>query len=173
MSVLKIIKYPDSRLKIVGKPIKKITSKIQKYLDDMVETMNFYNGIGISATQVGIFYRMFVMKTYLSGKKKIFYFINPEIIEKNGSSIENEGCLSFPNFFLKIKRWNFIRIKARNYNGDKFQVEYENNYEARCVQHEIDHLNGITFIDNISFLKKKMIAKKIKKYIQQRNTLKL
>lgn len=163
MAILDVIEYPDPRLKIVAKPVEQVDKGIKKLMDDMLETMYHDQGGGLAATQIAVDKRIFVMDAS-ANRSAVMFFINPEIVEQSGQIEEVEGCLSFPGVSAKIKRAAYIKMRALDYNGQPFEVEYENNYEARCVQHELDHLNGITFFDHLKPLKRQMLEKKLAKY---------
>ncbi len=167
MAVLEVIEYPDPRLKIVAKPVAQVDAAVQKILDDMLETMYHDQGGGLAATQAGIDQRIFVMDAS-ADRSVVMYFINPEIVESSGEIIEKEGCLSFPGVSAKVKRAAYVKVKALDYKGHPFEVTYENNYETRCVQHELDHLNGVTFFDHLKPLKRQMLEKKLAKYQKAR-----
>ncbi len=167
MAILEIVEYPDPRLKIVAKPVEQVDAALQQILDDMLETMYHDHGGGLAATQVAIDKRIFVMDAS-ADRSAVRFFINPEIVEQSGEIEEVEGCLSFPGVSAKIKRSAYVKMRALDYDGKPFEVEYENNYEARCVQHELDHLNGITFFDHLKPLKRQMLEKKLAKYQKAR-----
>lgn len=167
MAILDIIEYPDPRLKIVAGPVAEVTDQTRQQLDDMVETMYHDQGGGLAATQVNIPLRMFVMDAS-HNKSGLMHFINPEIIEHDGEIEEVEGCLSFPGVSAVVKRWRYVKVRALNYAGEPFELTFDGNYEARCVQHELDHLNGITFFDHLKPLKRQMMEKKLQKYLKAR-----
>jgi len=158
----KIIKYPDSVLRNKSEPVSEITEEIKKLGQDMVETMVAAQGIGLSAPQVGELKRVIVVQTEKGPK----VFINPQIIKKSKETeIEEEGCLSFPNFFLKIKRPKEVEIKAMDGDGRKIKAE---GLLARILKHEIDHLDGILFIDRISLWQKFKLKLLKKRYVFNR-----
>ncbi len=163
MSILTVLEYPDPRLKIKAKPVATVDKATQQQLKDMIETMYHDHGGGLAATQVAIEKRMFVMDASPEHNQPQC-FVNPEIIEREGEIIEEEGCLSFPGVTATVKRSRRIKVKALNIEGKPFEVEYDGDYSARCVQHEIDHLDGIVYFDHLSPLKRKMVEKKFKKY---------
>jgi len=148
MALLEIKKYPDPILKKKSYEVEKITNEIKKLIEDMAETMKKNNGVGIAAPQVGVLKRIIVIET----ENGIVPFINPKIIKKSKEreTIE-EGCLSFPGVFLKIKRPKEVEIEALNKEGKKIKAK---GLLARILQHEIDHLDGILLIDRLSFLEK-------------------
>lgn len=159
--VLKILKYPNSILREKTLPIEKISKDIFKLVDDMIETMLKEDGLGLSANQVGSLFRIFVINTTPhEDTSKPVVIINPEILNHEGTVVEEEGCLSFPELYLRIARSDKIRIHAKNiYNED---IIYETNgIFSRAIQHEIDHLNGILFIDHAD----KTDKEKVNKYL--------
>ena len=166
---LKILEYPHPVLKEVAEEVKaeEINDQLRETLDEMREMMLEANGAGLAAIQVGIKKRFFIMFDNLDDSSpKIIAIINPKIIEQNGEVIDEEGCLSFPGVSAKVKRTTNIKISALNEFGEEVIIEKE-GFLARCIQHEIDHLNGITFFDHLGSLKRKMIEKKYKKLMKE------
>ena len=142
MAVLEIKTAGELVLKQTAEPVKKIDKRIKKLLDDMAETMYATEGIGIAAPQVGVSLRMVVVDV----ENKRYDIINPEIISREGSAVDTEGCLSCPDLFGEVERAEKIRVKfTTRYHKEK-EIEAE-GLLARCIQHEIDHLNGRLFID--------------------------
>jgi len=161
MSVLKILKYPDKRLRIVAKPILEVNKKIQIIIKSMFETMHAKDGIGLAATQVNIPLKIIVIDKI----DKLLHplaLINPQIVRKSGTISTQEGCLSIPDYQAKIPRFNNIIISALDYFGQKIEL-HANSILSICIQHEMDHLIGKLFIDYLSNLKQQRILKKIKK----------
>jgi len=155
---LKIKKYPDPILRKKSQEVKMITPEIKKLIENMIETMEKNQGFGLSASQVGVLKRVIVAET----ERGPLDLINPKIIKNSKEKIlDEEGCLSFPGLFLKIKRWKEVEIKAFNNKGEKIQIKTE-DLPARILQHEIDHLDGILFIDRIGFWQKWKIRNKLK-----------
>ena len=155
--VLEIKKYPDPVLKKKAEPVKEIGGRERELIRNMLQTMYTVKGVGLAAPQVGISKRIVVVDI----GKGPQVFINPEILEKKGGrEISEEGCLSVPRKFLKIKRWKEIKVKAQDENGKEFEVQ-ANGLLSYCLQQEIDHLNGITILDRQSFWQK--LCRKIKK----------
>ena len=147
-------------------PIKNVDSSVKKLMDDMLETMYAAPGIGLAAVQVGVLKRVVVIDLSKKEEKKPpLFFINPEIISTSEEQVSyEEGCLSIPNQFAEIKRPNRCNVKYLDYNGKKKDLKAD-GLLATCIQHEIDHLNGILFIDYLSKLKKDLILiKVIKQY---------
>jgi len=153
MAILEIKKFNYDSLRKKAKKIRKIDKKAKKLIIDMVQTMEKNNGVGLAAPQVGISKRIIVMQADVRGQR-IFALINPIIIKKSKEKDEDEeGCLSFPNIFLRIKRHKKIEIKALDINGKKIQMKTE-GLLARIIQHEIDHLNGTLFFNRLSIFNK-------------------
>ena len=162
MSVKKIFTIPDPILKKKSLPIKNVDSSVKKLMDDMLETMYAAPGIGLAAVQVGVLKRVVVIDLSKKEEKKPpLFFINPEIISTSEEQVSyEEGCLSIPNQFAEIKRPKRCHVKYLDYNGKKKDLKAD-GLLATCIQHEIDHLNGILFIDYLSKLKKDLILKKV------------
>ena len=162
MSVKKIVTIPDPILKKKSLPIKNVDSSVKKLMDDMLETMYAAPGIGLAAVQVGVLKRVVVIDLSKKEEKKTpLFFVNPEIVSTSEEQVSyEEGCLSIPNQFAEIKRPNRCHVKYLDYNGRKKDLKAD-GLLATCIQHEIDHLNGILFIDYLSKLKKDLILKKV------------
>ena len=164
MSVKTILIEPNTILRQKSLPIITVGQDEQKLMDDMLETMYSANGIGLAAIQIGVPKRIIVMDIYKDEKgKNPMYFVNPVIKNKdNDKSIYEEGCLSVPNQFAEIERPKNCEVEYLNYKGEKKLLKAE-GLLATCIQHEMDHLEGILFIDYLSKLKKTMIVKKLSK----------
>ena len=164
MSKKKILTLPDPILRKTSEPVEKINKTIKNLMDDMLETMYAAPGIGLAAVQIGILKRIIVIDLSKEGeKKKPIFIVNPEIISKSSDLVSyEEGCLSIPNQFAEVERPNTCKIKFLDYEGNNKELEAK-GLLSTCIQHEIDHLNGILFIDYLSKLKKEMIIKKVKK----------
>ncbi len=164
MSVKKIITEPNKILRRISRPVSKVGMREQSLMDDMLDTMYDANGIGLAAIQIGIPKRIIVMDiSWSKGEKKPMYFVNPVIKTKDKEkSIYEEGCLSVPNQFAEIERPSKCEVEYLNYKGKKKILKAE-GLLATCIQHEMDHLEGILFIDYLSKLKKSMIIKKLLK----------
>ena len=164
MAVKKILTEPNQILRQISKPVEKVGQEEQKLIDDMLETMYSANGIGLAAIQIGIPKRIIVMDISKdNNKKEPRYFVNPIIIKKDISKATyEEGCLSVPNQFAEIDRPKKCEVEYLDYNGEKKILKAE-GLLATCIQHEMDHLEGILFIDYLSKLKKSMIIKKLSK----------
>ena len=164
MTLRQILTEPNKILREKSLPVDKVDVNIQKLMDDMLETMYTAPGIGLAAIQIGIPKRVIVLDiTYKEGQKNPIFIINPEIIEKSeNNSTYEEGCLSVPGQFAEIDRPNKCCVKYIDYHGQPKEIKAEGML-ATCIQHEIDHLEGILFIDYLSKLKKTMIIKKLSK----------
>jgi peptide deformylase len=161
VSLLNILEFPDQRLRKKAAPVAEVNRDIKKLVDDMFETMYEARGVGLAATQVNVQQQVIVMD--ISEEKNApICFINPEIVAKEGVEESEEGCLSVPGFFEKVKRAESITVKALNRDGEIFELE-ANDLLAVCVQHEIDHLEGKLFVDYLSSLKRQRIKKKLEK----------
>ena len=159
--ILEILKYPDKRLRTIAKPVENVNNEIKKQVKDMFETMYDAPGIGLAATQVNFHQRLIVIDVSEECNEPLC-LINPEIIEKNGEIEWEEGCLSVPNYYESVKRANEIKVSALNELGQSFEIE-ASEMLAVCIQHEMDHLNGILFVDHLSKLKQKRLKKKAEK----------
>ena len=170
MSQRKIVIEPDPILRKESEPIEKVDNDLRKLLDDMLETMYAAPGIGLAAVQVGILKRLIVTDISKDKEKKNpLFLINPEIVSKSkNTSIYEEGCLSLPGHFAEIERPAECQINFLDYNGKKKEISAK-GLLSTCIQHELDHLNGILFIDYLSKLKKDMIIKKLVKHKKELN----
>ena len=160
----KIIIEPDPILREKCEPLEKVDTDTKKLMDDMLETMYAAPGIGLAAVQIGILKRLVVIDISRDEEKKNpIFLINPEIINQSKqTSVYEEGCLSIPGQFAEIERPAECTLKYINYNGEKKELKAD-GLLATCIQHEVDHLNGILFIDYLSKLKKDMIIRKLVK----------
>ena len=159
--ILEILKYPDKRLRTIASPVQEVNNEIKKQVKDMFETMYAAPGIGLAATQVNFHQRLIVIDISDEGNEPLC-LINPEIMQKNGEIEYEEGCLSVPNYYESIKRANEIKVSAQNELGQTFEIEADEMLSI-CIQHEMDHLNGIFFVDHLSKLKQKRLKKKAEK----------
>ncbi|RPG94655.1 MAG: peptide deformylase [Candidatus Pelagibacter sp. TMED286] len=164
MTVKTILTEPNQLLRQISKPVESVGTEEQKLMDDMLETMYAANGIGLAAIQIGVPKRIIVMDLSKDENiKEPRYFVNPVIKSKdNLKSTYEEGCLSVPNQFAEIDRPKKCDVEYLDYNGKKKLLKAE-GLLATCIQHEMDHLEGILFIDYLSKLKKSMIIKKLSK----------
>ena len=162
MALLEILKFPDPRLRTKAQPITKIDDHLRKIVDDMYETMYANKGVGLAATQVNIHQQIFTMDVSEEHDQRICV-LNPEIISKEGLQYEAEGCLSVGGgAFDKVERALKVRMRGMDLDGKPIELEAE-GLMAVCIQHEVDHLNGVLFIDHLSRLKQERIRKKIEK----------
>ncbi len=164
MAIRKILTIPDPLLREKSESVKIIDKDIQNLMDDMIATMYKAPGIGLAAIQIGVPKRVVVMDlSKESDKKEPMFFVNPEIIWRSDvNSTYEEGCLSIPNQFAKIERPEKCHFKYLDYNGNQKDIKAD-GLLSTCIQHEVDHLNGILFIDYLSKLKKDIIIKKVSK----------
>ncbi len=164
MAIKPILKEPNKILRQTSKPIKEVTGEYQKIMDDMLDTMYAANGIGLAAIQIGIPKRIIVMDLSKDPNiKEPRYFVNPIIKNKSlKKATYEEGCLSVPNQFAEIDRPSECDVEFLDYHGQK-QLIHADGLLATCIQHEMDHLEGILFIDYLSKLKRSMIIKKLSK----------
>jgi peptide deformylase len=161
LSVLTILEFPDERLRKKAVAVQAVDGSVKKLVNDMLETMYQAKGVGLAATQVNVHQRIVVIDIS-EEKDKPLCLINPEIIAKEGTEESEEGCLSVPGFFEKVKRAERIKVKALDKEGKPFEFEAD-DLLAVCVQHELDHLEGKLFVDYISSLKRQRIKKKLEK----------
>ncbi|SJN56603.1 peptide deformylase [Vibrio ruber] len=161
MSVLQVLTFPDERLRTVAKPVQEVTPEIQKFVDDMIETMYEEDGIGLAATQVD-FHQRIVVIDVSETRDQPRVLINPEIIEKRGEDGIEEGCLSVPGARALVPRAAEVTVRALDRDGKEFTFEAD-DLLAICVQHELDHLQGKLFVDYLSPLKRKRIKEKLEK----------
>ena len=163
MTIRNILTEPNKLLRQISQKVDKVGKEEQKLMDDMLETMYSANGIGLAAIQIGVPKRIIVMDLSKEKEKKPMFFINPEINNKNKvHSVYEEGCLSVPNQFAEIERPSTCEVKYLDYNGNEKILKAE-GLLATCIQHEMDHLEGVLFIDYLSKLKKSIIIKKLSK----------
>lgn len=166
MAIISILQYPDSRLKKRGKLVEKVDDQVKKVIDDMFEThYNSENCAALAATQLNFEDPLSITVIDFSEEKnQPLCLINPEIIERKGEQYEMEGCMSvYPeHIHEKVKRADWVKVRALDREGKPFEMEAE-GFMAKCLQHEIDHLNGIIYLDRLSDLKRNRIIKKMKK----------
>ena len=164
MAKKQILIIPDPLLRKVSEPVSSVNTEIKNLMDDMLETMYAAPGIGLAAVQIGVLKRIIVIDLSKDGEKKNpLFIVNPEITFKSNELISyEEGCLSIPNQFAEVKRPSSCKVNFLDYDGKKKEIN-ANGLLATCIQHEVDHLNGILFIDYLSKLKKDMIIKKLVK----------
>ena len=163
MAIRKIITEPNKLLREISLPVEKVGKKEQQLMDDMLDTMYAANGIGLAAIQIGVPKNVIVIDLNKDKKKIPMFFVNPKITSKSKSLTKyEEGCLSIPNLFAEIERPSECEIQYLDYFGKEKTLK-ANGLLATCIQHEVDHLKGILFIDYLSKLKKDIILKKLSK----------
>jgi peptide deformylase len=164
MALRDILIIPDKRLRLVSEPVKKIDAEVKKLVEDMFETMYEAPGIGLAAIQVGVPKRIVTMDLSKKDEDKAQrVFINPEIVwSSDEKNVHEEGCLSIPEFYEDVERPAQVRVKYLDLDGKEQEIE-ASGLLATCLQHEIDHINGVLFIDHISKLKRDRITKKFTK----------
>ena len=161
MTILTILTYPDPRLRIKAQPVTTFDADILTTVEDMFETMRESGGIGLAATQVNVHKRIFVMDVS-EDRDQPYTLINPEIIEREGKQFEGEGCLSVVEAYDKVERALKVRVRAQDADGKPIELTAE-GLMAACIQHELDHLEGVLFVDHLSRLKQERIRKKATK----------
>ncbi len=171
MTIKPLIILPDPILRQVSSTIETIDSEVKKLADDMLETMYDAPGIGLAAIQIGVARRMLVLDVSKDGEdKQPLVFINPEIVAATDArSVYEEGCLSIPDYYAEVERPAGITVKHLDRDG-KEQLTEADGLLATCLQHEIDHLNGVLFIDHISKLKREMVIRKFTKAAKMRGS---
>ncbi|AMV71046.1 peptide deformylase [Desulfuromonas carbonis] len=167
MAILRIYHYPEPVLKQPAAPVTVFDAELQRLAADMAETMYAAPGVGLAAPQVGVSQRLIVLDC--AGReepRQLLVAVNPEIIARAGESCEEEGCLSVPEYYAKVERSATVQVRYQDLAGVSQELEAEGLW-AICFQHEIDHLNGILFVDHLSPLKKSLFRKKYKKIMEQ------
>lgn len=166
MAIRKILKYPDPSLRQKAAPVEDFGEDLEKLLNDMAETMYDAPGAGLAATQIGVLQQVVVMDIGPEEKRELTVLINPEIVSAEGEVVDVEGCLSVIEYSSKVKRAQKIQVRARDREGKPLEFEAE-DWFARVIQHEVDHLHGILYIDRISALKRSLYKKKLKKILKE------
>lgn len=172
MTVMKVYEYPHPILKKKAEKVEKVDDELRRLLDDMLETMYVEIGVGLAAPQVGISKRIVVIDAERDdeGKKpgNPLYLINPEIVEKSSEKVcGEEGCLSVPEQRAEVERFAWVKVRYLDYNGEPCEM-LADDFLAIVVQHELDHLDGILYIDRISRLKRSMLLKKLQKLREEK-----
>jgi peptide deformylase len=158
-----VVKYPDPVLARPGEPVTVFDAKLKKLVDEMFDSMYAAQGIGLAAPQIAISKRIAVIDvSFKKNPKEKIVLINPEIVDRTGKQSEEEGCLSLPEIREKVSRAEWVRVRAQDVTGAEIEVEGD-ELLGRALQHEIDHLDGILFIDHLSRLKRDLVLRKIKK----------
>lgn len=165
MSILTVLEFPDKRLRTKAKEVTVFDGTIKTLIDDMLETMYDFKGIGLAATQIDVHQRIIVIDVS-EEKDASLCLINPEILEKDGVEESEEGCLSVPGFFENITRAEHIKVKALDKYGKPFEMDAHEILSV-CIQHEMDHLEGKLFVDYLSPLKRQRIKAKLDKIHKQ------
>ncbi|MGX8943248.1 peptide deformylase [Symbiopectobacterium sp. Eva_TO] len=161
MSVLQVLHFPDERLRTIAKPVAEVNAEIQRIVDDMFDTMYEEEGIGLAASQVDVHQRIIVIDVSEERDQRLV-LINPELLEKDGDTGIEEGCLSIPETRALVPRAERVKVKALDREGKPFELEAD-GLLAICIQHEMDHLVGKLFIDYLSPLKRQRIRQKLEK----------
>ena len=161
MALLPILRYPDPRLHKVAAKVERVDDKIRKLINDMAETMYTAPGVGLAATQVDVHKRIIVIDISVT-RDDLHVFINPEILEANGEADCEEGCLSVPGVYEKVRRAQRIAVRALNAEGEHYTFEAD-DLLAVCIQHEMDHLEGKVFVEYLSRLKRSRILARLRK----------
>jgi peptide deformylase len=165
MAILNILEFPDPRLRTKASPVDAVDDTLRAFIDDMFETMYAAPGIGLAATQVDFHQRLLVADVS-PDRDEPHVLINPEIIEKDGVTVTDEGCLSVPGYYEEVERAEHIRVRFLDRNGVSTEME-ANGLLAVCIQHEMDHLDGKLFVDYLSEAKRQRIRKKLEKERRQ------
>ncbi|MBF0624769.1 MAG: peptide deformylase [Magnetococcales bacterium] len=171
MAILPLLTAPDKRLKKVARPVERVDDAIRRLMDDMLDTMYRAPGVGLAAPQVGVSRRVIVADVAYVGEEKRhepIFLANPEILEREGELVWEEGCLSVPETQGEVTRSARVTVRGLNREGVETTLTGE-GLLAVCLQHEIDHLNGVLFIDHLSRLKRDMILKRLKKLKEDEN----
>jgi peptide deformylase len=168
MARLPILEYPDPRLRNRAEPVTKVDAELKQFVSDLFDTMYAAPGIGLAATQVNVHKRILVCDVSPDGKEP-YCLINPEIVELEGKTNAEEGCLSVPEFYDYVDRAAKIRVRALDRDGKQFELEAE-GLLAVCIQHEMDHLDGKLFVDYLSELKRERLKKKAAKKAKRAGT---
>jgi peptide deformylase len=165
MAILKILQYPDERLHKVAKRVERVGEATRKLVRDMAETMYAAPGVGLAATQVDVNEQVIVVDVS-EERKQLKVFINPEILASSGEEECEEGCLSVPGIYEKVRRAEKVTVRALDEKGESFTLEAD-GFLAVCIQHEMDHLRGKVFVEYLSKLKQMRIRAKIKKRLRE------
>ena len=169
MALRSILRFPDPKLRQRSEEVREFGDDVRQLVADMTETMAAANGAGLAAIQVGVPIRLFIVDGHVTGGAEDSppkVFINPEIVElSDESQTGDEGCLSFPDIFVPVKRGMRARVKAQDLDGNTFEAEGEGLY-ARALQHETDHLNGRLLVDQVGPVKRELIKRKLRKDAQ-------
>ncbi len=166
MALLQILEYPDPRLRTRAQPVQEFDAALAQLVADMLETMYAAPGIGLAATQVDV-HRQLIVIDQSKEQNEPHVFINPEIREREGLAMSEEGCLSVPNIYEPVERAARVQVRARDAQGQPFERELDGLLSV-CLQHEMDHLDGKLFVDYLSFLKRGRIRRRLEKERRER-----
>ncbi len=167
MAIQRVLTHPEPRLREKARPVEAINQNILTLLDDMAETMYAYQGVGLAATQIGVPLRVVVVD-YSTDRSGLHCLINPEILAEEGTQEHEEGCLSVPGYYDTVKRPAQMTLRYLDREGNQQEQVVEEGLAA-CYSHEIEHLNGILFVDHLSLLKQKRIKKRLEKQMETRD----
>ncbi|MBO6935849.1 MAG: peptide deformylase [Deltaproteobacteria bacterium] len=164
MAIRPILHYPDKRLRTPGEPVTDFGPELQELVEDMAETMYAAPGVGLAAPQIGVSKRIFIIDVATDDEEPsdLRVFINPEILEKRGECLFDEGCLSFPGAREEIERAEWVRVKAKDVDGSEFELEAD-GLLAIAIQHENDHLDGKLMIDRLGVLRRRLLHRAMSK----------
>jgi peptide deformylase len=165
MSILSILEFPDPRLRTRAEPVHAFDARLKQLVADLFETMYAANGVGLAATQVNVHQRVLVADMS-DDRKQPLALVNAQILEKSGSQVYQEGCLSYPGLYADVTRALSVKVKAQDVDGNEIIVEAEGPL-AVCIQHEMDHLEGKVFVDYLSPLKRTLLLKRLDKQRKQ------
>jgi peptide deformylase len=166
MALLTILEFPDPRLRTRAQPVDRVDDALRRLVDDMLETMYAAPGIGLAATQVDVHRRLVVIDVSETKDQPLVLF-NPAILEKAGSQVYQEGCLSVPGIYADVERADRIRVSALDRDGRAFELEAD-GLLAVCIQHELDHLEGKVFVDYLSTFKREQVRKRLEKHARDK-----
>ncbi len=165
MPVLPIVQYPDPVLRVMCEPVGEIDDVVRRLVHDMVETMYAAPGIGLAAPQVGVTSRLAVIDLGVGEKDgELLVLINPEVTESHGSASDTEGCLSIQDLTEKVTRPEFVTLRARDLDGAEYELEAD-GLLARAIQHELDHLDGVLFVDHLRGLRRERAKRRLKRLV--------
>jgi peptide deformylase len=163
VKIHEVVKYPDPVLAKRGETVTVFDAELKTLVNEMFESMYIAQGIGLAAPQINISKRITVIDvSFKKNPKEKIVLINPEIVDRTGKQLEEEGCLSLPDIREKVSRAEWVKVRAQDADGKTFEIE-GTELLGRCMQHEIDHLDGVLFIDHLSRLKRELVLRKIKK----------
>jgi len=166
MAILPIRIYPDPVLRVECEPVETFDAELTQLAEDMVETMYDAPGVGLAAPQVGVDRRIVIVDVTVGEEEDtLFVFVNPEVLESSGAETDVEGCLSIPELTEKVERPSQLTLRAQDLTGETFELEAE-GFFARAICHEIDHLNGVLFVDHLTGLRRDRARRKLRKLVR-------